>query len=87
MQVSIRLESTQAKDQGKEDDFGFDLLRLVLRFVGYAEESPRDSVIINPLAYKALLVECNIWRRMSLPTQQLYYWQPPVSSIISTQNV
>ena len=52
------------------------LLRVILRFVGYDEENPTESLIINPLAYRVLLVDLELWRRSaSLETQKLYYAQ------------
>lgn len=58
------------------ESFISDLLREVLRFVGYDEQSPTESLIINPLAYRVLLVDLEIWRRAnSLETQKLYYEQ------------
>ncbi|KAF2743345.1 beach-domain-containing protein [Sporormia fimetaria CBS 119925] len=56
--------------------FILELLRVVLRFVGYDEACPADSLIINPLAYRILLVDLDLWRRStSLEAQQLYYSQ------------
>lgn len=53
-----------------------DLLREILQFVGYDEKEPTESLIINPLAYRVLLVDLEIWRRAtSLDTQKLYYAQ------------
>ncbi|KAF2732378.1 beach-domain-containing protein [Polyplosphaeria fusca] len=52
------------------------LLRAILRFVGYNEEHPEESLIINPLAYRVLLVDLELWRQStSLDTQKLYYAQ------------
>jgi hypothetical protein len=52
------------------------LLRNILQFVGYDEKHPTESLIINPLAYRVLLVDLEIWRRAtSLDTQKLYYAQ------------
>ncbi|KAF2004172.1 beach-domain-containing protein [Amniculicola lignicola CBS 123094] len=52
------------------------LLRVILRFIGYDEEKPAESLIINPLAYRVLLVDLELWRRStSLDTQKLYYAQ------------
>ncbi|KAF1915936.1 hypothetical protein BDU57DRAFT_515740 [Ampelomyces quisqualis] len=52
------------------------LLRDILQFVGYDEQHPTESLIINPLAYRVLLVDLDIWRRAtSLDTQKLYYAQ------------
>ncbi|KAL4979500.1 hypothetical protein BDW66DRAFT_148239 [Aspergillus desertorum] len=53
----------------------FDLLRLTLRFVGYDFEQPARSIITNPLAYRVLLVDLEIWRYGSLPLVELYYSQ------------
>ncbi|KAE8454386.1 hypothetical protein EG329_000008 [Mollisiaceae sp. DMI_Dod_QoI] len=57
------------------DQLGFQLLSLVLDFVGYNHEKPEDSYIINPLAYRILLVDFDMWRKTALITQQLYYRQ------------
>ena len=58
------------------EDFLTQLLRVVLRFVGYDEKDPAESLIINPLAYRVLLVDLEIWRKAtSLETQKLYYQQ------------
>ncbi|KAF2634393.1 beach-domain-containing protein [Massarina eburnea CBS 473.64] len=58
------------------ESFVLKLLRVVLRFVGYDEEDPTNSLIINPLAYRVLLVDLDIWRRStSLVTLKLYYRQ------------
>jgi len=52
------------------------LLGEVLQFVGYDEKRPTESLIINPLAYRVLLVDLDIWRRAtSIDTQKLYYQQ------------
>ncbi|KAL5115326.1 beige protein-like 1 [Pleosporales sp. CAS-2024a] len=52
------------------------LLSEILQFVGYDEQHPTESLIINPLAYRVLLVDLEIWRRAtSLDTQKLYYAQ------------
>ncbi|KAH4339013.1 hypothetical protein HBH98_211680 [Parastagonospora nodorum] len=52
------------------------LLCEILQFVGYDEKEPTESLIINPLAYRVLLVDLEIWRRAtSLDTQKLYYAQ------------
>ncbi|KAF2134921.1 beach-domain-containing protein [Dothidotthia symphoricarpi CBS 119687] len=56
--------------------FVVELLREILRFVGYDEQHPEESLIINPLAYRVLLVDLQIWRRATtLETQKLYYTQ------------
>jgi hypothetical protein len=52
-----------------------DLLRLTLKFVGYDSERPNHSIITNPLAYRILLVDLDIWRLGDLPCLELYYSQ------------
>ncbi|KAI1086658.1 beach-domain-containing protein [Rostrohypoxylon terebratum] len=53
----------------------FQLLSLVLGFVGYKHRNPLDSVIINPLAYRILLVDFDGWRKCGPIVQELYYRQ------------
>ena len=66
------LDLTQDECEG----FVLQLLRIVLKFVGYVEDQPTESLIINPLAYRVLLVDLEIWRRANLlETQKLYYSQ------------
>ncbi|TVY75838.1 Beige protein-like protein, partial [Lachnellula suecica] len=57
------------------DKLGFQLLSLVLDFVGYSHEKPEESYIINPLAYRILLVDFDMWRKTAPITQRLYYKQ------------
>lgn len=57
------------------DRLGFQLLSLVLDFVGYSHEAPEESFIINPLAYRILLVDFDMWRKTAPITQRLYYKQ------------
>ncbi|KAK5158140.1 hypothetical protein LTR04_005275, partial [Oleoguttula sp. CCFEE 6159] len=52
-----------------------DLLRLILQFCGYDEQKVEDSIIINPLGYRVLLVDCDTWRRAPVQVQKLYYAQ------------
>ena len=60
-----------------------ELLTLILRFVGYRPDRPADSLIINPLAYRILLVDFDIWRKAAFATQKLYYEQFVVFSVES----
>jgi hypothetical protein len=53
----------------------YELLNLILDFLGYDQASSDNSVINNPLAYRTLLVDLDIWRQATLPVQQLYYDQ------------
>ncbi|KAJ9645838.1 beige protein-like 1 [Coniosporium tulheliwenetii] len=62
-------------DDAERDALAHELLRNILRFVGYCEARPEESTIINPLAYRVLLVDFDMWRRTSADTQKLYYSQ------------
>jgi hypothetical protein len=57
------------------DRLSFQLLSLVLHFVGYKHADPIESFIINPLAYRVLLIDPDTWRRSSPLAQELYYKQ------------
>ncbi|KAF3933653.1 hypothetical protein ABW20_dc0101023 [Dactylellina cionopaga] len=51
------------------------LLDLVLNFVGYNGDHPEESILINPLAYRVLLVDFELWRKADIPTQKAYFAQ------------
>ena len=51
------------------------LLGLVLDFLGYNVERPQESVLNNPLAYRVLLIDLDIWRCAARPIQEAYYRQ------------
>ncbi|MCJ1396460.1 hypothetical protein MMC18_009350 [Xylographa bjoerkii] len=53
----------------------FEILSIILKFIGYQERSLADSVINNPLAYRILIVDLDIWRASSPKVQKLYYEQ------------
>lgn len=57
------------------DRLGFQLLSLVLDFVGYQHANPLESFIVNPLAYRILLIDFDTWRKAAPITQELYYKQ------------
>lgn len=57
------------------ESLSYELLQLILGFVGYEENRPQESKIINPLAYRALLIDFDVWRKCSADTQKLYYRQ------------
>lgn len=59
----------------ERDKMGFQLLSLVLEFVGYKHASPVESFIVNPLAYRILLIDFDTWRKSAPITQELYYKQ------------
>jgi beige protein homolog 1 len=59
----------------ERDGLSFQLLSLVLAFVGFKHKDPLDSFIVNPLAYRILLIDIDTWRKSSSRTQELYYKQ------------
>lgn len=59
----------------ERNELSFRLLNLILKFVGYNIERPEESYIVNPLAYRILLVDFDMWRKTPLITQMLYYKQ------------
>ncbi|PVI05394.1 beach-domain-containing protein [Periconia macrospinosa] len=75
MSVMRGFNSIEASPEECES-FILKLLRVILRFVGYDEQNPTESLIINPLAYRVLLVDLEIWRKSTnLETLKLYYNQ------------
>ena len=50
-------------------------LAVILEFIGFREDNPEESVINNPLAYRILLVETDLWRDSSAAVQRIYYDQ------------
>ncbi|KAL1984031.1 hypothetical protein VTN96DRAFT_9628 [Rasamsonia emersonii] len=67
--------STVCSDNRERSELAIDLLRLILTFVGYNFENPTTSMITNPLAYRVLLVDLDIWRFGELSLLQMYYSQ------------
>ncbi|KAK0655900.1 hypothetical protein B0T16DRAFT_21821 [Cercophora newfieldiana] len=59
----------------ERDKLSFQLLSLVLNFVGYNHADPIESFIVNPLAYRILLIDPDTWRKSAPLTQELYYKQ------------
>ena len=53
----------------------YQTLRDVLSFVGYKENRLEESIIINPLAYRALIVDADVWRSADVLTQIMFYKQ------------
>ena len=51
------------------------VLQSILANVGYNAEKPVRSIIQNPLAYRSLVVDLDIWRSSESPTQKLFYKQ------------
>lgn len=61
-----------------------ELLRLTLGFVGYDFKQPNHSIISNPLAYRVLLVDMDVWRYGEPQVLDLYYSQ--FRSFVSDSN-
>lgn len=59
----------------ERDKLSFELLSVVLGFVGYHHAHPEDSMINNPMAYRTLLADFDMWRKSAPMTQRLYYKQ------------
>lgn len=77
---SVTFQSASTQDSAslspaERDQLSFQLLGLVLEFVGYMAKAPENSMIINPLAYRVLLVDFDLWRKSALQTQKAYYRQ------------
>ena len=66
------------------NQLALDVLKAILEFIGYDFNRPEASVINNPLAYRVLLIDTYIWRRSSLPAQELYFQQFVVFATKST---
>ena len=62
-------------DGYKSSNLTYDVLSMVLDFVGFNAGRREDSIIINPLAYRVLLVDLDVWRYSTTAVQQLYYEQ------------
>ena len=71
--VSRRTTSTLAIEDGRS--IALTLLHRVLAFVGYDKDRPENSMIVNPMGYRVLLVDFDTWRRCDLETQSLYFAQ------------
>lgn len=61
--------------KAKEDIIGVRHLSILLDFVGFVSGSPNDSIIINPMAYLALILEFDIWKGSSTQTLKLLLHQ------------
>ncbi|QDS69334.1 hypothetical protein FKW77_003516 [Venturia effusa] len=73
---SVRTRThTEPVGPNEREELALEALRMILRFVGYNEEKPEESLLINPLAYRVLLVDFDTWRKTPIATQKLYYSQ------------
>lgn len=82
-QVSGSKTSTVCSDNRERSSLAIELLRQILSFVGYNFEDPAKSIITNPLAYRVLLVDLDIWRYGEPSLLQMYYSQ---FSIFATES-
>lgn len=64
-----------------------DLLKIILEFVGYNFENNNDSMIINPLAYRILIVDFDIWKISDIDTLKIYFDQFATFGIHSKYHV
>ena len=71
---SIR-RATSVLNLEERQSLSLELLQLILEFVGYDRSRPENSMIVNPMAYRVLLIDFDTWRRCDLDTQKLYYAQ------------
>lgn len=67
----------------EKDKLCFQLLSLLLEFVGYKHQDPLESVITNPLAYRILLIDFDGWRKCAPIIQELYYKQFVTFAVMS----
>lgn len=81
-QTTVASANSGGENSGNES-LSKQILDLILGFVGYRSEKPEDSVINNPLAYRVLLVDFDIWRNSAHSVQELYYNQFTVFSVKS----
>lgn len=74
-------------EHGQSKSILYEILLKVLIFAGYEPEAPENSVINNPLAYRVLVVDLDIWRSASLEVQRLYFEQFTIFSVGSKYHV
>ena len=72
--VLASLLTVKLEELGSED-LAIEILECILWFVGYDIKQPENSIINNPLAYRILLVDLDVWRSCSAKVQQRYYEQ------------
>ncbi|CAG8433004.1 6306_t:CDS:10 [Ambispora gerdemannii] len=59
----------------KHELLSLELLNLLLVFVGFNPISPTDSVIVNPLAYRFLILDFELWKRAGETVQRAHLQQ------------
>ncbi|KAK2811445.1 hypothetical protein FQN50_002068 [Emmonsiellopsis sp. PD_5] len=75
VQTAISKPTAVCSTPEQRNGLAMELLLLILRFVGYDFDSPKKSIITNPLAFRVLLVDLDIWRLGDLPLLEIYYSQ------------
>lgn len=63
------------KPTAERQGLAMELLKRILSFVGYKLDKPEDSMLVNPMAYRVLLIDFDTWRVVSPESQKLYYQQ------------
>lgn len=53
----------------------YELLAVILEAIGWDSAAPERSMIVNPMAYRVLLIDFDTWRRCDSKTIDLYYAQ------------
>ena len=74
VQASSRRQGSLLSVEDRQE-LPYELLQVILTFVGYEAHRPENSMIVNPMAYRMLLVDFDTWRRCDAKTQELYYDQ------------
>jgi len=72
---ALTKNSLFARPTQERADLIKELLLVVLKFLGINLEKPHSSVMLNPMAYRALLMDMDIWRAGTTDSQKLYYEQ------------
>lgn len=74
-QGSLYKNIVSQRKSSERDALALRLLKTILKFVGYDAERPERSLLINPMAYRILLVDFDTWRTVSVECQKLYFQQ------------
>ncbi|KAI9716384.1 MAG: hypothetical protein M1828_000373 [Chrysothrix sp. TS-e1954] len=69
------LDAFHSFEHAQLPSLAYRTLQGVLKFVGHDADRPEKSVIANPLAYRALLVDAEVWRGADNATNTLFYHQ------------
>lgn len=72
---TLSAKNLARSSSSRKDALAMRLLRIILDFVGYNFERPEKSLLINPMAYRILLVDFDTWRTISAGCQKLYFRQ------------